>query len=354
MPVFQAVGAVAGVVGLGASFFGQKEKNNQANKSADAQNDYNEEMWDFNNESAQKVYEYNKKGLEITKQNNANNKAYSEAMSIQAYSDAMAMKNYKETEKFNAWTTSLSQATEQISFNAMATAAANTQQGQAYSEQMVGLMYDSKQTLQDYGMATMGLSVKRKAERAASTASIQQQKIDGMKASAAQKAKGGTGRSSTKAVIGLMAESGARQADIVQQLLFNEQGLDLDVTKLKAQLILDKSMIVSTAENLAMNDKAMKLKFLQDQVQADMNAMANVMTKPTILPAIPKPFALPDPIYQEILKPTKPPKPGEVIAQTTNPWLGVVSSAASGVAAGAAAGIKNGGSFGWMEFLGGL
>ena len=336
-------------------FFAAQEKNRQAEKAADRQNDYNEDMWEFSNEEAKRVYKYKKEGLEISKRNTERNIQYQEAMSIQQYESAMAMRNYQETEKFNAWGASISQAADQVSFNTMATVNANAQQDRAYSEQMTGLMYDAKQTLQDFGMATMGLTVKRKSERSAGTANLQKQRIEGLKASASQRAKGGSGRSATKATIGFMAESGARQADIVQQILFNEQGIDLDLTKLGQQLILDKAMIASTAENMAFNDKAIRTKFLQDQVQADMNAMANILTKPTALPPIPRPLAMPRAEYQELLKPRETPKPKEAVAQTTNPWLALAGDVVNiaGAAATGGASAAAGGSF-WGGFLGAL
>jgi len=336
-------------------FFQAQEKNRQAEKAADRQNEYNEDMWNFSNEEADRAYKFKKEGLEITKRNNERNTQFQEALSIQQYDSAMAMRNYQETEKFNAWSTSISQAAEQVDFNAMATKTASTQQDRALSEQLTGLMFDKQQTLQDFGMATMGLSVKRKSERAQGAANVQQERIAALKAKGTQQARGSLGRSSTKAVIGLMAESGARQANIVQQMLFNEQGMDLDVTKLREQLYLDRAMIKATEENIIFNDKAVRTKFLQDQVQADMNAMANIMTKPTALPPIPKPLVLPRAEYQDILKPRRPPKPGEVVAQTTNPWLalaGDVVNVASAVATGGATSAANGGF--WAGFLGSL
>lgn len=331
-----------------------RDQNRQAEKAADKQNDYNEDMWDFNNDEADRVYKYKKKGLEITKRNNEINTQFQEALSIQQYDSAMAMRNYQETEKFNAWTTSISQAAEQVSFNSMATKTANTQQDRALSEQLTGLMFDKKQTLQDFGMATMGLSLKRRSERAEGSSNVQQQRLASLKATGTQQSRGNSGRSASKAVIGLMAESGARQADIVQQMLFNEQGMDLDVTKLREQLYLDRAMIKATKENIIFNDKAVRTKFLQDQIQADMNAMANIMTKPTALPPIPKPLALPRPEYQEILKPKEPPKPGEVVAQTTNPWLALAGDVTNIASAAATGGLGSGNAFNWGSFFGAL
>ena len=53
-----------------------------------------------------------------------------------------------------------------------------------------------------------------------------------------------------------------------------------------------------------------------------MNAMSNILTKPTALPPIPKPLAMPRAEYQELLKPRETPKPKEAVAQTTDNGLG--------------------------------
>lgn len=151
-----------------------------------------------------------------------------------------------------------------------------------------------------------------------------------------------------------MAESGARQADIVQQMLFNEQGIDLDVTKLRGQLYLDKAMIGATRENVIYNDKAVRTRFIQEQLQADMNAMASIMTKPTALPPIPKPLAMPRPEYQDILKPKKPPKPKEVQAMTTNPWFALAGDVVNIASAAATGGLGSGSAFNWGSFFGAL
>ena len=330
----------------------QNEKNKLAEKQADNQNDYNEDMWEYGNEENQRIYEYKVEGLEIAKRNNERNIQYQETMAVQGYDSAMAIRNYQETEKHKAWAQSISTATDQISFNQMATFNANAQQDRAYSEQLTGLMFDEKQTLQDFGMATMGLNLKRMSDRAEGTRNVQQERLTGLKAASAQKAMGAQGRSANKAVIGLMAESGARQAGIVNAMLFNEQSLDLDVTKMREQLFLDKAMIAATRENALFADKATRIRITQDQLQADMNAMSNILTKPTEIPPIPKPLQLPRAEYQDLLKPSIPPKPGKVVAQTTNPWLalaGDVVNIAGAVATGGASGT-----FSWGAFLGAL
>ena len=342
----ELITGIGAAIGLASGFLGTQSENNKAKSAARKQNAYNKDMWEFNNEEAKRIFDYKNEGLEITKRNNEINLQYQEAMSIQSYNSAMSMRNYQETEKFNAWTSSISTATDQISFNDMAYKTAEMQQDRAYDEQLMGLMFDSKQTLQDFGYASMGIALKRNQERAAGVQNVQQERLAGMKAAAQVGAKGGSGRSKAKAIQGFMAESGARQAGIVEALMFNESGMDLNLTQLKDQLILDKAMLAATSDNMLFNDKAMRTKFLQARVQADMNAMANILTKPTALPPIPKPLVLPRPEYQALLEPRKPPKPKDAVAQTTNPWLGVASSLGSAAMAGAAA---PGNTFDWAS-----
>jgi hypothetical protein len=64
-------------------WFAARDQNRQAEKQADRQNDYNEDMWDFNNDEADRVYKFKKEGLEITKRNNERNTQFQEALSIQ-------------------------------------------------------------------------------------------------------------------------------------------------------------------------------------------------------------------------------------------------------------------------------
>ena len=72
--------------------------------------------------------------------------------------------------------------------------------------------------------------------------------LAGMKAAGSLSASGTAGRSSTKNVLGVMAESGAIRASIASGLMYAEQGIDLGIAQLKDMLILEQTMVLASRD----------------------------------------------------------------------------------------------------------
>lgn len=72
--------------------------------------------------------------------------------------------------------------------------------------------------------------------------------IAGMKAAGELRSSGTAGRSSTKNVLGVMAESGAIRASIASGLMYAEQGIDLGMAQLKDMLILEQTMVLASRD----------------------------------------------------------------------------------------------------------
>ena len=160
----------------------------------------------------------------------------------------------------------------------------------------------------------MGQQIERRQTQAKSKIDTQQTIVDGMKLAGQIRAKAGSGRSGAKAVLGALAESGARRAAIANSLMYAEQGIDLGIAQLKDMLILDQTMSLA-AKHYAENDFAIKSATLdtnrgldklkidatkksneqRDRIvrqgialqrqQADLNAEASVLLQPERLPA---------------------------------------------------------------------
>ena len=381
-------GAGAVVTGL-TSFFGQKSANDSAKKQQKALKKYNKKVDEFNWAETERKYDYAVDGLEITKENNENNITYQEASMALDYGHRMGIRNYEHNQMERAYDKSLSQATKQMSFNEMAEMNAMGQQARANYETNVELLFDENNSLIDYFANTTGLGlkksealsqasfkdsksqlsyqsgtgslgIKRRSARAKGQQDVQKSILDGMKAAGSVRAAGGQGRSKAKAIQGILAESGARQASIANALMFAEEDIDLNLGMLKDQMILDQTMVLS-ARDSAMNsfnletstldakqsmDKlafsetrgniAARNIFVQNQIkqarlQADLNAEASIMLKPEIAPPLPVPYALPRPIYQDIYVPEKPPETYTAAAATSSPWLAGLGSLASSV-----------------------
>ena len=155
-----------------------------------------------------------------------------------------------------------------------------------------------------------------------------------MKAQGASVARGVSGRSAAKVVQGIVAETGARQAAIIDQLMFNQENTALDFTKLNNQFIIDQVGLDFSEESAKLSDTAARNKIKLQALQAAIQAEASIALKPEIAPPLPKPFALPRPEYQEVFKPGTPPPPQKAVAAQTNLFAAGLSGAVSGAQMG--------------------
>ena len=90
--------------------------------------------------------------------------------------------------------------------------------------------------------------LERRKVRGQSQAEAQRAIIAGMKAAGALSSSGTSGRSSTKNVLGVMAESGAIRASIANGLMYAEQGIDLGIAQLKDMLIIEQTMVLASRD----------------------------------------------------------------------------------------------------------
>ncbi len=90
--------------------------------------------------------------------------------------------------------------------------------------------------------------LERRKAQGESQAEAQRAIIAGMKAAGTLSSSGTAGRSSTKNVLGVMAESGAMRASIAAGLMYAEQGIDLGIAQLKDMLILDQTMVLASRD----------------------------------------------------------------------------------------------------------
>ena len=341
MPALWALGGAAVMGGIG--FFGAKDKNRQATRAASRQNEYNEKVYEFQygdvdsdelGGEALRQYDFAVEGLEITKRNNEANLQFREAQSIQRYNYDMGIRQYEYNQAVRAYDQSVSRALQQQSFNELAEKAALVDQDRLYHEQLIDLSLDETQTLLNYGAAAAGVGLKKRAAKVAAIGSAQQQRVAALKSTGATLARGVAGRSAARNVQGILAESGARQAAIVDKLMFDTEASDQELFKMNQQLVMDQVGFEFSRESAKMSDVAARNKIKAQALQAAINAEASIALKPEIAPPMPKPFALPRPEYQDVYLPGKPPGPMEQVAMTTNPFLAGLSGAIEGAQAG--------------------
>jgi len=147
------------------------------------------------------------------------------------------------------------------------------------------------------------------------------------------------------------------QQNVVQELLFTEQGIDLDLNKLNNQLNLDKAQIAVSRDNLQVSDANVRRKINLQRQQADIEADATIRLKPEIAPPLPKPMTLPRPEWQDVYKPHRGPEPIKGAAYTPNNTnIAALSSfgkvAQTAISGGLFDGLFNGGGNKFSSFSG--
>ena len=256
---------------------------------------------------AKRKYNYAVDGLEILKRNTEANISFQEKEREQQYDYGMGIREYEHTQNMRAFDASVAGAVSQQSFNEIATNAAILDQDRYIHEQLLSLAFDETESLLEYGAAAAGLGLKKRQIKAGAATQAQAERISALKATGQAAARGVSGRSAGKQIQGMIAESGARQAAIIDELMFNAEAVDNDFMRLNRQFAIDQVAFETSQESAQLTDMAARTKIQQQALQAAMKAASGIMLKPEIAPPLPKPYALPRPEFQDIYKPKKPP-----------------------------------------------
>jgi len=334
---------------------GGYSRNKASKKAADRQNKYNREVYEFQygpiededgNEidelggEALRQYDFAVEGLEITKENNEANLLFQENQAYQRYDYDMGIRAYEFAQANRVYDQSVSTALQTQSSNQLSEQAALTDQDRLYHEQLISLSLDENQTLLNYGAAAAGVGLKKRAAKVAAIGSAQQQRVSALKAAGATQARGVAGRSAARNVQGILAESGARQASIVDKLMFDTEASEQELFKMNQQLIIDQVGFAFSRDSARFSDMAARNKIRAQALQAAIAAEASITLKPEISPPLPKPFTLPRPEYQDVFKPKRPPKPMKEVPYQENLFATAVAKVGSAVAAGLTAGAS--------------
>ena len=327
VPHLAGIGAAVG--GLAGLFGGGGSDTSAQSEIYDKKHAYNKKVWRFNNQERDRKFKYEKTSLNIRKRNDRDNINFQEQVSQNNYDHGMAIRQFQFDQERRAYESSIEAATEQIGFNQMAANFAGIQQDRAHSEQLLSLMFDEQQTLLDYNVQATGLAenrdrvnLKEKKLVGAAQRDAQAQRLEGMK-SAGTARNVGSGRSGAKAMQAAIAEAGANQAAIADELMFGLTDIDLDLASINSkmesmnnQLILDQTMLAATKDNINARDISVRNQIALNTLNANRQAFASIRMKPEINPPLPEPIALPRPEYQAVYKPKNPPKPKRVLAKT--------------------------------------
>ena len=328
-------------------FFGASDRNAEKRTQEYKDWDRYEEGYYANEEVRFEQYLKDFEQFEADIKYNEDTLRFTEKERLEAYRQGVARQNFEFDTASRVYDQSVKQTYNQKAFNKIAESAAYQEQDLKKKDDLLGVMFDEADTILDYNFNTTGLKVDRsnklvqadfqeskietkyigdlgsyeiERRKARSESQIEAQKaiIEGMKAAGSIRAKGTAGRSSAKAVLGVMAESGALRSAIANSLMYAEQGVDLGIAQLKDMLILDQTMVLAsrdmanndytlkdskldasfdidkikiaaTRQSIQQRDAIVRKNIANARRQADMNAEASMMLEPQRTPALTNP-----------------------------------------------------------------
>ena len=305
------------------------------------------EEWRIYEDQREDQYDYQKETYERNLQQAEERTRFEEKGLIQNYQHREDVRRFEYDMANRAYYKSVSQAARQKDFNEMAFDVANYEQDLKLKDDLLGVIFDEAETILEYKSRSTGLkmnqmnalnqadfkdasnkakmtfdvgslAIERNQKRSASKIEAQKAIVEGMKAAGALRARGTAGRSSAKSVLGVLAESGAMQAGIANALMYAEQSIDLEVAQLKDMFILDQTMVLAakdkanndqffgqsgldagydidklqisaTRQSIKQRDDAVRRSIELAREQADLNAEAAILLKPSQLPSAPDP-----------------------------------------------------------------
>jgi len=232
------------------SWLGGLAQDDYRNQQTAIEHKSNIQNWKFQNKEAIRDWKHAVKGVEIARDNEANERHWRNQTAMRDYTRGMKIRDFEYRMQMRAYNKSEETYKQQLNFNNMAAQVAMESEDRWLDEQFKQTAFQNQdlmvQLLQEEGQAALMQP----------------------------------GRSAGKAAQSVLAAAGRNQAILVESL-------------------------VSAEKQSAVNKK----KISTDKYGADLQAKANRMLKPRIGPALPKPIPLPKAIIQKPRKPKRTPKP---------------------------------------------
>ena len=293
---------------------GAYSRNKQNEKIAAENNRAAKAAYKFEGKELKRAYQYEKEGLKIAKKNAEENLSFQEKERQQSWNYGMAIRDYEHSRELLEYDQSLTQFTQQTSFNEIAEGFATLQQDRYLMEQQIELALDRKENYLDYVTTVHGLGLQKRKTRLEAASQQRELSLSEIKAKGAQRARGQVGRSNIKALQAITAEYDAKERDLIDALMLDTAKIDLDTVQRQQQLNIENFAFEMTKNNLLAADQFTRKQIQMQRLQADIDAEANLLLKPALAPPLPAPLALPRPEFQEIYKPKQGPIGAKFIA----------------------------------------
>ena len=269
-----------------------KDENKDRRRADNAVHRQNKENWRYQKGTARDNYKFQVKSQEAQKQNQEMTLAFQEDELQRSYDFNEENRQYIFGQQNRAYDAAVSAKIGNDEFAEIARRVSTQQQDTWRDEQLREASYQKQDSVLDYMTKTAGIKherrtvwlekesktgelklnrhnaltdarfaesksklsyqsgigkagVARRVARSGAQIKAQSTIVEAMKAAGKARVSSGAGRSNAKSVQAMLHESGVRQTAIANELMFREQGIDLDIAVLKDTLLYDQAMVTA-------------------------------------------------------------------------------------------------------------
>lgn len=327
------------------NFFGAEEQNRAAQEQADAINKRNRVARRFTNQNQRDQFKYDKKSINIQRQNIEQEYSFQDAIAKDNYRYQMTIQAFDFANQMRAFQQSQQTAAQQLDFNRFAQDYAIQDAARWEQEQSVALDFEEKSTMLNFRYNQLGAILGQQQNEAAlqqtrgqSQLNQQVAYVEALKNMGQAVVRGASGVTAEKIAQSSIAEAGLRMSALIDDVFNAERTAGLTAADINQKLAqfndqyyLDRAQIAVSRVSLKNQAQAMVEQAALSKYQADLNAMANVLLPPLPPVSLPAPRDLPRPTLQAPKKPRPLPEVVEVDAAYTNPWLAGLTGLAEDV-----------------------
>ena len=261
------------------------------------QKDYQKNKWQFDFQQMSDAWDYKDDSRIVAMKNEELTRNHKNAVETRKWVNEEKMRIFDFNQKVEAYNASVKAFEAQLDYNALAAQITANDNTRKYNERLTDIGFKNEERIMNLGFKKRDLTNKFGSAKAGLTQKAQGALLEGMQKQGQVLAAGQTGRSARKNLQAVLAQQGAAQGYLVDQLLREETGYDFALEQNEATSSFSERQLQESMKSARGQWEADKQQIALQKYSADMQAENNVMGKPVEQPQLEPPLDIPSPNY---------------------------------------------------------
>ncbi len=256
---------------------------------------YQEEKWKFDWQQLQNRNAYSRSVFDTKVLNDELIREHKNEIAEREWLQKEEMRIFDFNQQIEAYNASVKSYEQQLDYNALAQHIAQQDNTRKYNERLTDIGFKNEERIMNLGLEQVAATHQMQKTKAGLTAKAQETRLQGLQAEGKVLASGQTGRSARKNLQSVLAQQGAMQSLLVDQLTKEETGYQFAIDTASRKAALGGRQLQESVKSAAAQMDADNMQINLQKRSADMQAEAAIMPKPVKPPQLRKPLHLPKP-----------------------------------------------------------